>query len=87
MTANSALASRVVFCAMVFVLTSRARTVSRWEHVELLVLEGADVLGANLRLGLDLVVAEPTALARLAEGDADLEHAEGPPGRRKAGLV
>jgi hypothetical protein len=44
------------------------------EHLELLVLERAYVLGANLRRELDLRVLEPLTLTRLAEAVADLEH-------------
>ena len=44
------------------------------QDVELLVLERAQVLGADLRRLLDLGEVEALAQARLAEAVADLEH-------------
>src|SRR3954454_5017887 len=45
------------------------------EEVPLLVLERAQVLGTDLRLGLDLRDVDPRAHSRLAEGGADLHSA------------
>src|SRR5439155_5760192 len=47
----------------------------RRQELELLVLEGADVLAADLGLALDRRQVESLTLARLAEAAADLEHA------------
>ena len=52
---------------------NRART-CRPGRLEVLLLEGADVLRADLRRELDLGVAESLPLARLSEAVADLEH-------------
>ena len=46
----------------------------RREQLEALVLEGAEVLPANLRGKLRLGKVDPTARARLVEAVADLEH-------------
>jgi hypothetical protein len=46
----------------------------RREDLELLVLDRADVLGADLRCELDLRILESLAHARLAQAVADLEH-------------
>ena len=46
----------------------------RRKHLEVLVLERTDVLGADLRRELDLWVLEPLTLTRLPETIADLEH-------------
>src|SRR5262249_7347358 len=44
------------------------------QQVPFLVLEGAQVLGADLRLGLDLRDVDPGTHPRLAQGRADLGH-------------
>src|SRR4029453_2390015 len=44
------------------------------EEVPLLVLEGAQILGTDLRLGFDLRDPEPGARARPPQGGADVRH-------------
>jgi len=48
----------------------------RRQDVEVLLLERAQVLAADLRPGLDLRKVESLALPRLAEAVTDLEHGE-----------
>src|SRR5262249_22776795 len=50
---------------------------ARREGLELLLLEGADVLRADLRRELDLRIVEPLAHASLAQAVSDLEHQVG----------
>ena len=47
---------------------------ARREHLEMLFLERADVLRADLRRELDLRIVEALADARFTEAVADLEH-------------